>query len=600
MANEYNNTLYESFNRNLKYYDNLLSQKSINNQEFWDIIVLTSGNLHQKSLYERQIKRKLENNEIPNLENLEYHVIADPPGRQIGSGGSTLLAIKFLYNKYGSNLERKKVLLIHAGGYSTRLPHVSILGKLFMKVPISSDSTRERDWVELFDLKLIIYIELIKHLKKGTVFLTSSDTIELMSINVKETSLQNTSLVALAHPSTLHIGSTHGVYKIQDDFNQCQNDIKKQPKDRECLIKLCKEYLHKPSIEIMRFHKEIIHLDNNGNEFVYTDSTYFFDYNTIKIFLEILDEIQPLTYELEAWSDFLKTKFEAHSIPQEMTPLEKAQLTIIKKLYSSDNRELNVLILNNSKFYHLGTMLEYINVNVDPQFKDELGIVSFTQGQLLNKRNSIKGNICMMNSQINENIVSFEESVPIILDNVKIHSTTSNEENKKIIIGGWSILSNIDLIISKEIRVPNYTCMFTSFLRKITSSEISSTSSFSEKEEGYVTFIFGTNDDMKASYSFNSLVIYKNILVHKIVLSQCIKSIQQKGEHKYALWNVPIFPMTKTKEQSVRLALLMLNKIENEGNTTKKEEVYDNIEENHEIIMFVSLKMCVEMMEVSI
>lgn len=36
----------------------------------------------------------------------------------------------------------EKVLLIHAGGYSTRLPHVSILGKLFMKVPISSDSTR--------------------------------------------------------------------------------------------------------------------------------------------------------------------------------------------------------------------------------------------------------------------------------------------------------------------------------------------------------------------------------------------------------------------------------------------------------------------------
>jgi hypothetical protein len=71
MANEYNNILYESFNRNLKYYDNLFSQKSINNQEFWDIIVLTSGNLHQKSLYERQIKRKLENNEIPNLENLE-------------------------------------------------------------------------------------------------------------------------------------------------------------------------------------------------------------------------------------------------------------------------------------------------------------------------------------------------------------------------------------------------------------------------------------------------------------------------------------------------------------------------------------------------
>jgi hypothetical protein len=74
--------------------------------------------------------------------------------------------------------------------------------------------------------------------------------------------LQNTSLVAFAHPSTLYIGSTHGVYKIQDDFSQCQNDMRKQPKDRECLIKLCKEYLHKPSIEIMRNHSEVIHLDN--------------------------------------------------------------------------------------------------------------------------------------------------------------------------------------------------------------------------------------------------------------------------------------------------------------------------------------------------
>ncbi|RIA79936.1 L-fucokinase [Glomus cerebriforme] len=530
-----------------------------------------------------------------------YHVIADPPGKQIGSGGSTLLAIKFLHDRYGLNLEQKKVLLIHSGGYSTRLPHVSVLGKLFMKIPIGNDSRREQNWMELFDLKLIIYIELIKYLKKGTVFLTSSDTIELMSFNAKETSLQNTSLVALAHPSTLHIGSTHGVYKIHDDFNQCQNDMKKQPKDRECLIKLCKEYLHKPSIETMKNHNEIIHLDNNGNEFVYTDSTYFFDYNTIKIILKILDEIQPLTYELEAWSDFLETKFKSRYKTQEMTPLEKAQLTIIKELYSSNNRELNVLVLNNSKFYHMGTMFEYMDVNVNPQFKHELGIVSFnTQEELLNKKSSIKGNICLMNSHVNENIVSFEESVPIILDNVKIYNTSSNIENKKIIIGGWSILSNVELDIStltsKEIRIPNHTCMFTSRLRKITSSETSSSSSFLDKEEGYVTFIFGTNDDMKANHSFNSLVIYKNILVHKIILSQCIKYIQQEDELKYALWNAPIFPMTKTREQSIKLALLMLNKIEKEENTTQKEESKKE-EENHEIIMFVSLKMCVEMME---
>ncbi|CAI2171685.1 18709_t:CDS:2 [Funneliformis geosporum] len=584
------NNLYESFNRNLKHYANLLIQTN-SNQIFWDIVLLTSGNLHQKSLYERQIRRKLEKNEIPNL--------ADPQGIQIGSGGSTLLAMKFLDDTYGSILKQKKVLLIHAGGYSTRLPHVSASGKIFMKIPI------ERNWIELFDLKLIIYLELINYLKDGTVFLTSSDTIELMSLNAKETSLQtsiyNTPFVALAHPSTLQIGTTHGVYKIQDD---CQDDIL-LPKDQGSFIKICKEYLHKPSIEFMRNHNGIIHLDNGGYEFVYTDSTYFFDYNILKIFLKILDEIQPLTYELEAWSDFLSTKFTNRIITQEISTLEKAQLTILKELYSLENPKLNVLILNNSKFYHMGTMFEYLNeCCINPQFK---GIVKFTSEESLDKKTSNNGNICMINSHINENTVLFEEFAPIILDNIKVHKTFA-EEDKKVIIGGWSILSNIELntsnLMSKEIRIPNHICMFTLHL-KILNQKIFSTFN---NEEGFVTFIFGINDDMKAKYSFDSLIIYKNILVHKIIHSQYYKckNLQEQLPPKLALWNAPIFPMTKTKEQSIKLAIQMLEKIEKakyiiENNIIEKDmEIYekDILKENYEIIIFTSLKMSVEIMEI--
>ncbi|CAG8538330.1 5215_t:CDS:2 [Funneliformis mosseae] len=532
MADDSN--LYESFNRNLKYYASLLIQTN-SNQKFWDIIALTSGNSHQKSLYERQIKRKLERNEIPNF--------ADPPGsHQIGSGG-------------------KKVLLIHAGGYSTRLPHVSASGKIFMKIPIGN-SVGERNWIDLFDLKLVIYLELINYLKDGTVFLTSSDTIELMSFNAKDISLQssiyNTSFVALAHPSTLHIGTTHGVYK-------------------------------------------------GGNEFVYTDSTYFFDYTILKVFLKILDEIQPLTYELEAWSDFLSTKSTKHFITQEISPLEKAQLIILKELYSLDNPKLNVLILNNSKFYHIGIMFEYLNeCCMNPQFKHQLGIVTFSSGESLDKKSSNKGNICMINSEINENTVLFEDSAPIILDNVKIHKTFA-EENK-VIIGGWSILNNIELntsnLMLKEIRIPNHTCMFTLHLKKIL---ISKTSSVFNKEEGYVTFIFGTNDDMKAKYSFNSLIIYQNILVHKIILSQYYKyiNLQEQLPPKLALWNTPIFPMTKTKEQSIKLAIQMLEKIKKakymfENNIVEEDkEIYkEDDRENDEIIMFISLKMSVEIMKI--
>lgn len=50
-----------------------------------------------------------------------------------GAGGSTLLVIEEL--RMSVSFDKKKVLLIHAGGWSQRLPFASVLGKLFMPFP---------------------------------------------------------------------------------------------------------------------------------------------------------------------------------------------------------------------------------------------------------------------------------------------------------------------------------------------------------------------------------------------------------------------------------------------------------------------------------
>lgn len=39
-----------------------------------------------------------------------------------------------LQNIYGTDLYQKRVLLLHSGGFSQRLPHASVLGKLFMNL----------------------------------------------------------------------------------------------------------------------------------------------------------------------------------------------------------------------------------------------------------------------------------------------------------------------------------------------------------------------------------------------------------------------------------------------------------------------------------
>lgn len=84
-----------------------------------------------------------------------YHVLADPPGAKIGCGGSTLVVLSILEDIYSNKLDEciyllslllayfvivDRVLLIHAGGYSKRLPNHSTGGKIFCPVPFNLTS----------------------------------------------------------------------------------------------------------------------------------------------------------------------------------------------------------------------------------------------------------------------------------------------------------------------------------------------------------------------------------------------------------------------------------------------------------------------------
>lgn len=53
-----------------------------------------------------------------------------------GNGGSTMHAMHVLEQRYGwDDLRQKRILLIHAGGYSQRTPTTSCLGKIATSIP---------------------------------------------------------------------------------------------------------------------------------------------------------------------------------------------------------------------------------------------------------------------------------------------------------------------------------------------------------------------------------------------------------------------------------------------------------------------------------
>ncbi|KAG7488378.1 hypothetical protein MATL_G00032030 [Megalops atlanticus] len=181
--------------------------KDVRTGEFWDIVVVTAADEDQKDAYERQISEKLRKKELPL--GTTYHVFADPPGPKIGNGGSTLHALQRLKEKYGQRLCGFKIILIHAGGYSQRLPNASALGKIFTALPLGDPV------YQMLELKLAMYIDFPVHMKPG-VLVTCADDIELYSIKDTESiTFDRMGFTALGHPSPISIGTTHGVFVLE-------------------------------------------------------------------------------------------------------------------------------------------------------------------------------------------------------------------------------------------------------------------------------------------------------------------------------------------------------------------------------------------------
>ena len=115
----------------------------------------------------------------------------------------------------------------------------------------------------------------------------------------------------------------------------------------------------------MRKHGIVFLCDEQ--EYVYTDSVFFVDWRTAKNLYDFSQEIQPIDCEIDAYGDFLQalgpeasadyTKNVAN-VTKETSSLISKRKKIFEFLKGT---QLNVLLLNESKFYHLGTTMECIH-----------------------------------------------------------------------------------------------------------------------------------------------------------------------------------------------------------------------------------------------
>lgn len=129
-------------------------------QGLWDLVVITAISASQRACYEAQLARKLASKRLPAC--FEYLVVNDPEGAKVGSGGSTLNVLRVLHERYGDRLYSLKVLLLHCGGYSQRVPFNTVLGKIFAPVPCRSAFVND-----VLDIQLAIFTPLSLNMQPG-------------------------------------------------------------------------------------------------------------------------------------------------------------------------------------------------------------------------------------------------------------------------------------------------------------------------------------------------------------------------------------------------------------------------------------------------
>ncbi|XP_075413443.1 fucose-1-phosphate guanylyltransferase [Tenrec ecaudatus] len=517
--------------------------------EFWDIVAITAADEKQKCAYKQQLTEKLKRGELPL--GVQYHVFVDPTGAKIGNGGSTLCALQCLEKLYGDKWDSFTILLIHSGGYSQRLPNASALGKIFTALPLGNPI------YHMLDLKLAMYIDFPSHMNPG-ILVTCADDIELYSLGESECiSFDKPGFTALAHPSSLTVGTTHGVFVLEPCDHSEYRDLE---------YRCCYRFLHKPSIEKMHqcnavcrarpFPKQDFAEDNTplklDTEYVYTDSVFYMDHKSMKKLLLFYENLGTLNCEIDAYGDFLQAlgpgaTMEYTRNTSNVTKEESELIEMRQRIFHLlKGTSLNVVVLNNSKFYHIGTTEEYLfHLTSDSNLKAELGLQFIASSIFPAVSEYFEKTPCIIQSILDSGCSVAPGSV---VEYSRLEPDVSVGEN--CIISGSYITTNT--------AVPAY-------------SFVCSLSLKINKHLSYSSMVFGVRDNLKKTVKTLSDIQFLHFF--GVSFLSCLdlwnlratKELFSGNGTCLSLWTARIFPVCCSLSDSVTTSLKMLSAVKNKS-----------------------------------
>lgn len=188
-----------------------------------DHLILTAANPAQAAGYEAQLVLREKERRLGPV--AAWRVVPDPAGRRVGSGGATLLVLAKLAEQLAREnpgaksaahlFAGKRILIVHSGGDSRRLPAYAAEGKVFAPLPcpvpagLLGVGEVSGAPATLFDLILDSLLSLPCP-PQGQVLVAAGDV--LLTFDPAKADFNHDGIVGVAFPADLARGAKHGVY----------------------------------------------------------------------------------------------------------------------------------------------------------------------------------------------------------------------------------------------------------------------------------------------------------------------------------------------------------------------------------------------------
>ncbi len=469
------------------YYNQCIKNK---NALSWDFVCITASNKTQANRYLKEIERR--RNRLPSQ--TQFIVVPDYLDERVGSGGATLSVIKDLKEKYNCDFNKRRILIIHSGGDSKRIPQYSAIGKLFAPVP---HVLMDGEPSTLFDELLMSVSYIPTKIKSGSLILSGDVLLVFNNLDFYQPK-QNAA--AISFKETPETGESHGVFVGKEDSPIAS-------------------FLHKQPYEFLKQNAS----DTNGRINIDTGAVFFSSCILNDLYSLVDDknkysELVNKKVRLSFYGDFLYPLAEKSTLEQFYK--EKPEGTINSELLNARTKVWNVLrkyriILESftqAKFVHFGTSKEVLELHTI-----ELDNYSYFGW---NK------NICSSNLLNNSSsYLSVVEDSTISGKNVYIESSYVH---KNVNIGNNSIVSFLEL---KNVKIPSDVVVHGLKL----------------DNNKFVVRIFGINDNPKENKLFGIDIVNK--------MKELNINSDNVFNDDLSLWNANIYPVCDTIDEALNQSL---------------------------------------------